>query len=56
MRKHTHPTDESQPEPPEPDKQKKSYETPTLRKLGGLRQLTEGTHVAAQPDDGSASI
>ena len=30
---------------------KRPYETPRLKKLGSVQQLTEGTHVFNVPDD-----
>ena len=35
---------------------KRPYETPRLKKLGTVQQLTQGVHVLNIPDDGVLSV
>ncbi len=37
-------------------REKYPYHTPTLKKLGSVEQITQGTHVANVPDVGGTSF
>ena len=37
-------------------REKKPYETPSLTKLGNVKQLTQGIAIRGRPDDGFYSI